>query len=187
MLLAIQTLQDYPISADIKDRNGRKSNYGFIVYFLGPTSWKSKLANNVATSTAYAETVAMFHTAKEIKSQSLLLEEIGIKLNRTPLFCDNISAIQQTMGLESCKASRHVEICYSWLREQYHNQEITPFYIDTNENVADVFTKPKAKNIDIFNMSQGRIDQLLKNGMRKTEEINTLEDYKSLVLRPTKR
>jgi len=171
-----------PLSEDIKDRSGRKSNYGFITYFLGPTSWKSKLANNVATSTAYAETVAMFHTAKEIKSQALLLEEIGIKLNRTPLFCDNISAIQQTMGLESCKASRHVEICYSWLREQYHNQEITPFYIDTNENVADLFTKPKAKDIDILNMSQGRINQLLKNGMRKTEEINTFKDYESLVL-----
>ena len=115
-----------------------------------------------------------------LKSQALLLEEIGIKLNRTPLFSDNISAIQQTMGLESCKASRHVEICYSWLREQYHNQEITPFYIDTNENVADVFTKPKAKDIDIFDMSQDRIDKLLNKGMRKTEDVNTLDDYKSL-------
>ena len=171
-----------PLSEDIKDRNGRKSNYGFITYFIGPTSWKSKLANNIATSTAYAETVAMFHAAKEIKSQALLLEEIGIKLHRTPLFCDNISAIQQTMGLESCKASRHVEICYSWLREQYHNHEITPFYIDTNENVADIFTKPKAKDIDILAMPQDKVEKLLKEGMRKTEDINSLDDYNSLVL-----
>jgi len=86
-----------------KDRCGRKSTSGYISFSCGPTNWKSKLQGIPATSSAQAEFMAMYEAAKDLFFQILLLRELGFKLSRVPLFCDNTTAIRQAMETMSSK------------------------------------------------------------------------------------
>jgi hypothetical protein len=103
------------LSTNPADTCGRKSTSGYISYGCGPTNWKSKLQSIPATSSAQAEFVAMFEAAKDLLFQVLLLREIGIRLVRVPLFCDNTTTIKQTMETMSSKSNKHLEIRYAWL------------------------------------------------------------------------
>ena len=101
------------MSKNPSDTLGRKSTSGYISYSCGPTNWKSKLQSIPTTSSAQAEFIAMYEAAKDLLYQILLFREIGIKLVRVPLFCDNITTIKQMMETMSSKSNKHMEIRYA--------------------------------------------------------------------------
>ena len=41
--------------------------------------------------------------------------------------------------------SKHIEIQYHFVREKMQSKDISLVYCNTNENVADIFTKPLGK------------------------------------------
>ena len=78
------------LSLNSKDRCGRKSTSGYMSFSCGPTNLESKLQGIPATSSAQAEFMAMYEAAEGLLCfQILLLRELGFKLSRVPLFCDN--------------------------------------------------------------------------------------------------
>jgi len=141
-----------PMSQDAKDDNSRKSTLGYCIYNNGGLiSWKSKLMKSVVLSATEAEYVAMTEAMKELCFFVYFVEQLGYKIRLTPLFCDNTSANLQVMSNTSMKGTRHTEIFYSWIKEQYKKGIIRPFQIDTSNNVADIFTKSlPGKSIDDF-------------------------------------
>ena len=127
------------MSKNPSDTSGRKSTSGYISYSCGPTNWKSKLQSIPATSSAQAEFVAMYESAKDLLYQILLFREIGIKLVRVPLFCDNTTTIKQMMETTSSKSNKHMEIRYAWLQHYAHREWIVqPFNIASGNNLADM-------------------------------------------------
>ena len=141
-----------PMSQDAKDDNSRKSTLGYCIYNNGGLiSWKSKLMKSVVLSATEAEYVAMTEAMKELCFFVYFVEQLGYKIRLTPLFCDNTSANLQVMSNTSMKGTRHTEIFYSWIKEQYKKGIVRPFQIDTSNNVADIFTKSlPGKSIDDF-------------------------------------
>ena len=66
----------------------------------------------------------------------------------TIIYEDNQSAICLANG-QGSKRSWHIDIKYHFIQDKISNGEIIIQYCDTNEMIADIFTKPLAK--DKFN------------------------------------
>jgi hypothetical protein len=56
--------------------------------------------------------------------------------------CDNISAISVAKNPVFHKKMRHVERRYHFLRDHVEKGDIERRYIDTERQLADIFTKP---------------------------------------------
>ncbi len=105
-------------------------------------SAKSVLQKNITLSTAEAELVAAMEGAKEGVWIKNLLMELGFLLE-DPLvvWCDNNATIQIVNNPSNFPATKHIEIKYLKIRELQENKEITMRYVNTENQVADIFTK----------------------------------------------
>ena len=109
----------------------------------GPVSWQSKRQRTVATSSCEAEYTAAFEASKEAIWLQTLLSSIGLSpTSATPLLCDNNAAIilSEESGVP-CQGQtfRH---SLSFLRERVQSGDISLLYVNTKDNIADIFTKP---------------------------------------------
>ena len=70
--------------------------------------------------------------------------------------CDNTSAISLSKNLVMHSKSKHIPIKYHFLREQDNEQQLTLKYVNTKEQVANIFTKPSPK--DTFEYIRQRLE-----------------------------
>jgi hypothetical protein len=70
------------------------------------------------------------------------MRDFGVRFERVPLMCDNVSAISVAKNLVFYKKMRHVERRYHFLRDHIEKGDIEMRYIDTERQLADIFTKP---------------------------------------------
>ena len=68
--------------------------------------------------------------------------EYGIKLDHIPIKCDNTSAIKLSKNLIQHSTTKHIDIRHHFLRDHVKNGNISLQFIDTNNQLADIFTKP---------------------------------------------
>ena len=71
----------------------------------------------------------------------MLLEEIGYKLGPLPICSDNQGAIFISSNPVMEQRSKHIDIRYHYIRELIEDKKVEVFYISTDENPADLFTK----------------------------------------------
>ena len=71
----------------------------------------------------------------------MLLEEIGYKLRPLPICSDNQAAIFISSNPVTERRSKHIDIHYHYIRELVEDKKVEVFYISTDENPADLFTK----------------------------------------------
>jgi hypothetical protein len=69
------------------------------------------------------------------------MREFGVRFERVPLMCDNASAISVAKNLVFHKKMRHVERRHHFLRDHVEKEDIEMRYIDTERQLADIFTK----------------------------------------------
>ena len=65
----------------------------------------------------------------------------------TVIYCDNTSAISLSKDPVQHSKATHIPIKYHYLREQAVNKNIRLEYICTEEQVADIFTKPLNREV----------------------------------------
>ena len=81
--------------------------------------------------------------ATEIVFMRSLLAEMGHDMSQpTVLWVDNMGAVEITKRRESLARSRHIERRYLKMQEWVAEGKIQVKYIATDENRADMFTKP---------------------------------------------
>jgi hypothetical protein len=121
----------------------RKSTSG-TCQFLGRSlvSWASKKQNYVAHSTAEAEYIVAGHCCAQLLWMRQTLRDYGYKLTKVPLLCDNESAIRMTDNLVEHSRTKHIAIQYHFLRDHQQKGDIEIAYINTKEQLVDIFTKP---------------------------------------------
>ena len=74
------------------------------------------------------------------------LEDILVKYEHpTMIKCDNTSAINMSKNPIMHSKTKHMPIKYHYLREQVSQKDVKLEYIDTKEQIADIFTKPLPK------------------------------------------
>jgi hypothetical protein len=104
--------------------------------------WSSKKQNSVALSTAKVEYVATESCCAQLLWMRQTLKDYGYTLNCVPLLCDNESAIK--IAYNPCEHSRtkHIDIRHHFLRDLAIKGDIEISHVRTNEQLADIFTKP---------------------------------------------
>jgi hypothetical protein len=110
----------------------------------GAVSWGSKKQQSVATSTIEAEFIAASHAIKEGVWLGSLLEEMGRSVSGVELRMDNMGCIANLQNHVLSKYTKHISVCYHQAREKVAWGQIIPVYVNTEDNVADIFTKPLA-------------------------------------------
>jgi hypothetical protein len=121
----------------------RKSTSGTCC-FLGHSlvSWSSKKQNSVALSTAEAEYVAAGSVCAQILWMQHTLLDYGLNLKNVPIMCDNTSAICLTKNPVHHSRSKHIDIRHHFIRDHVQNGDVVINHVDTERQLADIFTKP---------------------------------------------
>jgi hypothetical protein len=112
--------------------------------FLGRSlvCWSSKKENSIALSIAEAEYVAAGSCCAQLLWMRQTLKDFGYSMNHIPLLCDNVSAIK--IAYNPCEHSRtkHIDIGHHFLRGHAIKGDIVISHVRTNDQLADIFTKP---------------------------------------------
>ena len=121
----------------------RKSTSG-TCQFLGRSlvSWTSKKQNSVALSTAEAEYVAAGSCCAQLLWMRQTLKDFGYNLTKVPLLCDNESAIMIAYNPVDHSRTKHIDIRHHFLRDHSIKGDIDISYVRTENQLADIFTKP---------------------------------------------
>ncbi|XP_074356626.1 secreted RxLR effector protein 161-like [Apium graveolens] len=126
------------------DQDDRRSTSGY-VFMLGTTavSWSSKKQPIVNLSTTEAEFIAATACACQAIWLRRILEELQVKqVKATTIFCDNNSAIKLSRNPVLHGRSKHIDVKYYFLRYLSNDGTIELVYCRTEDQVADIQTKP---------------------------------------------
>jgi hypothetical protein len=136
-------LMGYSDSDWAGDRVDRKSTSGGC-QFLGRSlvSWSSKKQNCVSLSTTEAEYVAAASCCAQLLWMRQTLKDYGVTCDKVPLLCDNESAIKISYNPVQHSKTKHIEIRHHFIRDHIKRGEIDLIYVNTQEQLADIFTKP---------------------------------------------
>eukprot|EP00253_Pinus_taeda_P018240 PITA_18240 len=103
----------------------------------------SKKQSIVALSTAEAEYVAATAAACQAVWMRRMLRSLGQEQEKaTVIFCDNSSAIALSKNSVFHKRTKHIDTRFHYIRELVNNGEIVLEHCRTQEQVADILTKP---------------------------------------------
>ena len=70
------------------------------------------------------------------------LNGFGLVLKEIPIKCDNMSAICLTKNPIQHSRTKHIEIRHHFIRDHVQNGDILIDFVCTDDNLADLFTKP---------------------------------------------
>ncbi|GJV37481.1 hypothetical protein Tco_1409958 [Tanacetum coccineum] len=116
--------------------------------FLGDklVSWSSKKQKSTAISTTEVEYIAMSGCCAQILWMRLQLMDYGFAFNKIPLYYDNRSAIAICCNNVQHFWSKHIDIHHHFIREQVKNCVVELYFVMTDYQLADIFTKAYQKN-----------------------------------------
>ncbi|KAJ9542229.1 hypothetical protein OSB04_028735 [Centaurea solstitialis] len=121
-------------------------------------SWTSKKQNSVSTSTAEAEYVAAGICCAQVLWLRNQLQDYDIQLSKIPIYCDNTSAIAIANNPVLHSKTKHIEVRYHFIRDHVMNGDIELYFVPTEYQLADLFTKPL--DVTRFNMLLSELGML---------------------------
>jgi hypothetical protein len=120
----------------------RRSTQGYFFKLANAaTKWHSRTQKMVATSSTAAEYMALSDCARDCAWYKTLFHELGKPIDFVPLYGDSKGAIFNAQNPVTQKGIKHIEIRHHYIREQIELGTVKLFYVPTNENTADLFTK----------------------------------------------
>lgn len=131
---------DWGSSEDRKSISG----YCFQLHNDGPLiSWRSKKQQTVALSSCEAEYMALTYAIQEAKFLRQIISDLfGLKLKSVDLGVDNQGARNP--------------VNYHFIRDEVEKGNVKLFYVPTQQNPADIFTKPlNQKKLEVFKYIRG--------------------------------
>jgi hypothetical protein len=137
-------LVGYSDSDHAGDQDDRKSTSGAF-FFLGssPISWQSQKQQIVTLSSCEAEYVAGTGAVCQGVWLARLLGELKDEDTQTfELFIDNKSDISLSKNPVFHDRSKHIDLRYHFIRECAEVGKVEVKYVSTDEQLADVLTKP---------------------------------------------
>ena len=124
----------------------RTSQDGYIFLWNGtPISWSSRRQKSVSISTHQAEVYGLSETIREAIWLRRLLKDFVSQVGSLPVFADNQAAISSAQSSGTHSASKHIDLRMKFNEEKVAKKVVKLFYVASENNVADVFTKPLGK------------------------------------------
>ena len=85
--------------------------------------------------------------------------DYDIKINHIPIKCDNTSAINLSKNPIQYSRIKHIDIRHHFLRYHVQNGDISLEFVDINNQLADIFTKPlNEERLNFIKHDLGMID-----------------------------
>nr|GFA45221.1 copia protein [Tanacetum cinerariifolium] len=133
----------YADSDHAGDYVDRKSTSG-VCTFMGSclTSWFTKKQTALAISTTEAEYVSAEKACQQALWMKQALIDYDIRLDDVLIMCDNKGAIELSKNLVQHSRTKHMEIRHHFLRDNVQKGNISIEKIASEDNIADIFTKP---------------------------------------------
>ncbi|GJX94663.1 retrovirus-related pol polyprotein from transposon TNT 1-94 [Tanacetum coccineum] len=130
------------------------------IQFLGDklVSWMLKKQDCTAMSSAEAECVALSSSCAQVMWMRTQLQDYGFNYNKISLYCDSQSAITISCNPVQHSRTKHIHTRYHFIKEQVENGIIELYFVRTEYQLADMFTK---------SLSEDRFQYLVRRiGMR---------------------
>lgn len=132
-------------------KTDRKSTNGTCHIFRNAlVSWSCKKQASVALNTAEAEYIATGSYCAQILWLKQQLLDYGINLGSISLKCDNTSAINISKNPIIHSRTKHIDIRHHLLRDHVLKGDIEISFIDTQNQLANIFTKPLARDVHLI-------------------------------------
>ena len=139
------------------DASTSKSRSGYVITIFGcPIIWQSKLQTQIALSTTEAEYIALSQSLRETIPILNLFKELQAKSfnqNYVPpkvhckAFEDNMGALELSKVPKMRPRTKHINLVYHHFRDHVRNGEVSVHPISTENQFADILTKPLDQNI----------------------------------------
>nr|GEX48838.1 hypothetical protein [Tanacetum cinerariifolium] len=104
-------------------------------------SWMSKKQDCTTMSSAEAEYVALSASCAQVMWMRTQLTDYGFNYNKIPLYCDSQSAIAISCNPVQHSRTKHIHTRYHFIKEQVENGIIELYFVRTEYQLADMFTK----------------------------------------------
>ncbi|GKC02865.1 retrovirus-related pol polyprotein from transposon TNT 1-94 [Tanacetum coccineum] len=105
----------------------------------------SKKQTSTSISSTKAEYIVMSGCCAQILWMRSQLSDYGFAYNHIPLYCDNKSAIALCCNNVQHSRSKHIDIRHHFIREQVENGVVELYFMRTEYQLADIFTKALPK------------------------------------------
>ena len=141
------TLHGYVDSDWAESDNSRKSTTGFVMFFNSSlVRWCFKKQQQVATSTAVAEYLALYEAALEVISSRHLLADLGYpQTNPSLVREDNTTCMEMTREDAPHKRTKHIDIRYHFTKEEITKGNLMVKHVSSESNLTDTLTKPLSR------------------------------------------
>lgn len=122
--------------------------FGYSVYLYGSLiSFASKQLKTVAFSSCEAEYAAASYACKEVEFIRNICADMGVVLQgRLVLALDNTACITIAHDAGVSGRTKHFDRAIHYLRDLTQLRRVLPFYVETNSQLADGFTKSLDKS-----------------------------------------
>ncbi|GJT44386.1 retrovirus-related pol polyprotein from transposon TNT 1-94 [Tanacetum coccineum] len=88
-----------------------------------------------------AEYIALFGCCAQFLWMRSQLTNYGLGFNKIPMYCDIKSAIALCCNNVQHSRSKHIDIRFHFIKEQVENGVVELYFINTEYQLADIFTK----------------------------------------------
>ncbi|GKA36760.1 retrovirus-related pol polyprotein from transposon TNT 1-94 [Tanacetum coccineum] len=153
----------YAESDHASDYVDRKSTSG-ICTFMGCclTSWFFKKQMALAIFTTKAEYVSAGKACQQALWVKQALIDYGIRLNDVSIMCDNKGAIDLCKNPVQHSRTKHIEFRHHFLRDNVQKGNISIKKVTSEDNIADIFTKPlKHEVFNYLRLGLGMIELIM--------------------------
>nr|GEX17208.1 ribonuclease H-like domain-containing protein [Tanacetum cinerariifolium] len=136
--------------------------------FLGDklVSWSSKKQKSTAISSTKAKYIALSRCCSQILWMRSQLTDYGFQFNKIPLYCDNKNAIALCRNNVQHPRAKHIDVRYHFIKEQVENGIVELYFVRTEYQLADIFTK---------HLPRERFNFLIDNLGLKSMSLDTLK------------
>ncbi|GJU31629.1 hypothetical protein Tco_1175218 [Tanacetum coccineum] len=112
--------------------------------FLGDklVSWSSKKQKSTVISSTEAEYITLSGCCAQILWMRSQLTDYGFTFNKIPLYRDNKGAIGLCSNNVQHSKAKHIDVRYHFIKEKVENGRVELYFIRTEYQLADIFTKP---------------------------------------------
>ena len=130
------------------DANNQQFTMGYVfVVGIGVISWICKKQSTIALSTMEGEYMATSHCTRKAVWLRQLLADVGYLQERaSSIMCEYQGCITLARTPTHHSHTKHIDIQHHFYREKLKYQEICLKYYPTKDMIADLLTKPLAKN-----------------------------------------
>ena len=146
--LKVHTISGYSDSDYAGDKISRKSVTGYNLFYNDNLiTGVSKQQSTIASSVGHAETIAAYECAKALMfCYNVLNEIVNVELPMK-MYMDNTCALKYAKFDVCSERTRHWDIALKGILELVEKGFIEPVYVPSENNNADIHTKPNGYDI----------------------------------------